>query len=163
MHEQTGGAPAVTARHRPFGVLVVALLQLFTVGIAAFGFFAQVTIPWQGTFLRALQDHDLARGAVASFAVLVVVAAIGMWWIRYWGWALMLALVGLALVLDLATWWVISGTERDLALYARMLLDVVCAFYLNTAAVQDAFRKAPPGDRLPVPVVATDGAGSIAP
>ncbi len=28
-----------------------------------------------------------------------------------------------------------------------MLLDVVCAFYLNSSAVQDAFRKTPPGDR----------------
>lgn len=163
MDEHAGGVPIVARRRRPFGVLVVALLQLVTASIAMLGFFANVTIPWQGAFVRALQDNDLARGAITCFAALVVVAAIGMWWLRYWGWALMLALVGLALVLDLVTWWIISGTERDLPLYARMFLDVICAFYLNSSAVQDAFRKPPPRHRVAAPVVATDSAGSIEP
>jgi hypothetical protein len=158
--DQPPAVAVVPARRRPFGVLVVALLQLFTVGIAMLGFFAHITIPWQGAFIRVLQDNGLARGAIVTFAVLVVVAAVGMWALRYWGWALMLTLVGLALVLDLTTWWLVSGPERDLPLYARMLLDVVCAFYLNSSAVQDAFRKTPHGDHMPAPVVATDSAGS---
>ncbi len=146
-------------RHRPFGVLVVALLQLGTIGIAVLGFFSFVTIPWQGTFIRALQDHEMARGTILTFGVLVVVAAIGLWYLRYWGWALMLSLVGFALVLDLMTWWVIAGTERDLALYARMLMDVICAFYLNSSAVQAAFARGPVTG-TPVAVVNTNAAGS---
>jgi hypothetical protein len=146
-------------RHRPFGVMVVALLQLGTVGIAVLGFFSLVTIPWQGTFIRALQDHEIARGTIMTFGVLIVVAAIGLWLLRYWGWALMLSLVGFALVLDLTTWWAIAGTDRDLALYARMLLDVVCAFYLNTSAVRAAFTH-DPVTATPAAVVNTNAAGS---
>jgi hypothetical protein len=147
----TGVPGTTTSRRRPFGVIVVALLQLATVGVAILGFLSVTTIPWQGTFARALADHGMARGSIVTFGVLVVVAAVGMWRLRYWGWALMLALVGLALLLDLTTWWAIGGTERDLALYARMLLDVVCAFYLNSSAVQSAFRADPePGTPAPI-------------
>jgi hypothetical protein len=159
------GVPGTTTRRRPFGVIVVALLQVATVAIALLGFLSVTSMPWQGTFARALADNGMARGTIVTFGALVVVAAVGMWRLRYWGWALMLALVGLALLLDLVTWWAIGGAERDLALYLRMLLDVVCAFYLNSSAVQSAFR-ADHEDRAPAPVVAHDAArpaGSIEP
>ena len=37
--------------------------------------------------------------------VLVLLAAVGMWRLRRWGWALMISLVGLSLVLDITMWF----------------------------------------------------------
>lgn len=127
------------ARRRPFGVLVVAFVQLGTVVLALVGMFTSWAMPWEGTLVVYLQDHSWARFAILTFGAAVVAAAFGMWQLRYWGWALMVSLVGVSLVFDLVNWWEAGGHPGN-PLYLRLLLDVVSAFYLNTSAVQDAFR-----------------------
>ena len=92
--------------------------------------------------------------------MLVVLAAAGMWRLRPWGIALMISLVGLSLVVDLTIWAVDTGQDRQLALYLRMLFDVVSAFYLNSSSVQAAFREPPPAAR---PAASTASAGRVEP
>ncbi len=146
------------ARRRPFGVLVVAFIQLATVVSALVGLLTSWTMPWEGTLAVYLQDHSWARLAIMSFGAAVVVAAIGMWQLRSWGWALMVSLVGVSLVFDLVNWWE-SGGQPGNPLYLRLLLDVVSAFYLNTSAVQDAFR--PHRDPVARPITGTGSAGRV--
>ncbi|MFN8517796.1 MAG: hypothetical protein U0667_00080 [Chloroflexota bacterium] len=152
------GTPA--ERRRPFGVLVVALIQLGTIGFALLGTLASWAMPWEGTLVVYLQEHAWARGAILLFGVAVLAAVVGMWQLRYWGWALMVSLVGVSLLLDLTTWWQASD-DAPIALYARLALDVVSAFYLNTSAVQDAFRT--PVETMPRPIAGTESAGRVDP
>lgn len=151
---------APVRRKRPFGVLVVALIQIGTIVFALLGTLASLAMPWEGTLVTYLQEHAWARGAILLFGVAVLVAVIGMWQLRYWGWALMVALVGVSLLLDLTAWWQ-AGSAATIALYVRLALDVVSAFYLNTRAVQDAFRGPP--EPSPHPFAGTESAGRVDP
>jgi hypothetical protein len=149
------GAPAPT-RRRPFGVLVVALIQLATVIFALVVALAGWTLPWEGVLMTYLQEYAGARIVFAGAGVAVLIAVIGMWRLEHWGWALMVSLVGLSLLLDLLTWWQ-TGAGTSLATFLRLGLDVVSAFYLNTKAVQDAFR--PPREPSKRPIAGTASAG----
>jgi hypothetical protein len=151
--------PAPT-RRRPFGVLVVALIQLAAVAFALVVTVVGWTLPWDGVAMTYLEEHLWARIAVAVAGVAVIVAVVGMWRLQHWGWALMVTLVGMSLVLDLVTWWVM-GPDTALATYLRLALDVVSAFYLNTRAVQDAFR--PPREPDRTPIAGTGSAGRVDP
>lgn len=153
--------PPPAARRRPFGVLVVALIQLGTIAFALLGTLASWVMPWEGTLVVYLQEHSWARAAILVFGLAVLVAVIGMWQLRYWGWALMVSLVGVSLLLDLTNWWQL-GSAAPLALFVRLGLDVVSAFYLNTSAVQDAYRARPAEDTA-APIAGTRSAGRVDP
>lgn len=148
-------------RRRPFGVLVVALIQLATVAFALVGALTSWVMPWEGIFVTYVQEHTWARLVILGLGVLVVVAVVGMWRLRYWGWALMVSLVGASLLFDLMTWWQ-AGAATSLPAYVRLALDVVSAFYLNTRAVQDAFRSPPDPEPL-APIAGTRSAGRVDP
>jgi hypothetical protein len=139
-------------------VLVVALIQLATVVLALIVTLSSWTLPWEGVLMSYLQEHTWARIVFAGAGVAMVVAVIGMWRLEHWGWALMVSLVGLSLLLDLLTWWH-TGPDTSLATFLRLAMDVVSAFYLNTRAVQDAFRPAPGSRRRPA--AGTSAAGRV--
>jgi len=149
------GARATPSRRRPFGVLVVALIQLGTVAFSLLGMLSAWAMPWEGILVVYLQEHAWARSAILTLGGVVLVAVVGLWQLRYWGWALMVSLVGVSLLLDLTNWWE-SGGDATPALYLRLGLDVVSAFYLNTRAVQEAFRGTP-GPTLVAAEPLTDG------
>jgi len=132
--------PEIPRRRRPFGVIVVALLQLGTIIVAFSSYLWDANLPWEGGLAELLAEHSWARVAILLFGVLVVLAAAGMWRLQRWGWALMILLVAMSLVLDLSMWYRAGEADRHLALYLRMVLDIVSAFYLNSSAVQVAFR-----------------------
>lgn len=140
--------------------MVVALVQLSTVVLALLGTLSSWAMPWESTLIVYLHEHAWARSAILAFGAAILVAVIGLWQLRYWGWALMVSLVGVSLVLDLTNWWEVGG-DASLALYLRLGLDVVSAFYLNTSAVQDAFRTAP--ESAPAPVASTRSAERVDP
>ena len=71
-------------RHRPFGVFVVALLQLGTVVVALVGYSSSTTLPWESTFTQLLADNGWARVAIVVLGILVTVATVGMWYLRRW-------------------------------------------------------------------------------
>jgi hypothetical protein len=153
-------AEPAPVRHRPFGVLVVALIQLATVVLALVATVFAWTLPWDGVLMAYLQEHAWARMLFGAAGIGVVIAVIGMWRLQRWGWSLMVALVGLSLLLDLLAWWR-TGSETSLAAYLRLGMDVVSAFYLNTKAVQDAFRPPRPSTRKPI--AGTESAGRVDP
>ncbi len=151
-------------RHRPFGVIVVALLQLGTILLALAIYVSGITMPWQGPLAELLRDGGGARLAIVAFAILVAVATIGMWFLRRWGWALMIALVAISLLMDIGTWMSQGDQDRSLALYARMALDVITVFYLNSSGVQEAFRQRSANGRQAVASTdATASAGRMDP
>ena len=141
-------------------MLVVALIQLATVVLALVATLSSWTLPWDGVLMTYLQAHTWVQIVFAGAGVAVIVAVIGMWRLEHWGWALMVSLVGLSLLLDLVSWWR-TGSETSLATYLRLGMDVVSAFYLNTKAVSDAFRPPPPSTRKTV--VGTASAGRVDP
>jgi hypothetical protein len=153
--------PTIKPRRRPLGVIVVALIQLGTIAVALVSYFSDITLPWEGAFAQALSQHSWARVAILLFGLLVVVAAVSMWYLRPWGLALMISLVGLSLVLDIVTWAGQGDQDRQLVFYLRMATDVVCAFYLNSSAVQTAFHGGQTGD--PAPMETTSAAGRVDP
>jgi hypothetical protein len=158
------------ARHRPFGVLVVALVQTVTIGLSVVGALTDIGLPWQGVLTAYLREHAWTRLVVLAVGIGLVVAVIGLWRLRPWGWALMVSLVGASLLLGLMAWWQL-GSEMSLAAYVRLFLDVVCAFYLNTTAVQEAFRRPPAGSGPSLttdvpdqpPIAGTRSAGRVDP
>ena len=121
----------------------MALLQLGTVVVALGSYMSGVDLPWEGTLSEVLAEHSWARVGIVLMASLVILAAIGMWRLRRWGWALMISMVGLSLAFDITVWFRNASDGRQLALYLRMGLDVVSAFYLNSAAVHRAFHREP--------------------
>ena len=153
--------PENAPRRRPFGVIVVALLQLGTVGVALVAYFSDIRLPWESVASALLAEHAWARLGVVVFGILVVVAAVGMWRLRRWGWALMITLVATSLVLDLSVWVSNATEDRQLALYLRMGFDVVSAFYLNSASVQRAFSGPKPAPRPHIG--STESAGRVDP
>ena len=141
-------------------MLVVAFLQLSTVVVALVASVTSFDLPWESVVATYLSEHAFARLVIGAAGIAVVVAAIGLWRLRHWGWALMVTLVGLSLILDLVTWWR-TGSQTGPATYIRMAFDVVSAFYLNTTAVQDAFRR--PKEPDTPPVAGTRAAGRVDP
>jgi hypothetical protein len=142
--------PVPTPHRRPFGVIVVALLQLGTVVVALGSYLSGIDLPWEGTMSAVLAEHSWARVVIVVMAFLVILAAVGMWRLERWGWALMISMVGLSLAFDITVWFRDPSEGRPLALYLRMGLDVVSAFYLNSASVHRAFHREPDGG-VPAP------------
>lgn len=141
--------------------MVVALLQLGTVVVALVSYLSGIALPWEGAAEALLAEEGWARAGIVLFGILVVIAAIGMWRLRRWGWALMISLVGVSLALDLAMWFGNAAEDRHLALYVRMCFDIVSAFYLNSSSVQTAFSERPTSDK---PVgTSTESAGRVEP
>lgn len=146
---------------------MVALVQMVTVGISVVGALTDMGLPWQGVLTAYLREHAWTRLLVLAMGIALVVAVVGLWRLRPWGWALMVSLVGVSLLLGLMAWWRL-GSETSLPTYVRLFLDVVCAFYLNTTAVQDAFRRPPAAaGSTPTsdaaPVAGTRSAGRVDP
>ena len=123
----------------------MALLQLGTVVVALGSYMSGVDLPWEGTLSEVLAEHSWARVGIVLMASLVILAAIGMWRLRRWGWALMISMVGLSLAFDITVWFRDANGGGHLAFYLRMCLDVVSAFYLNSASVHRAFHRVPDG------------------
>ena len=153
--------PETAPGRRPFGVIVVALLQLGTVAVALVAYLSDIRLPWESVASALLAEHAWARLGVVIFGILVVVAAVGMWRLHRWGWALMITLVATSLVLDLTMWLSDATEDRQLALYLRMGFDVVSAFYLNSSSVQRAFSERKPTPRPPN--ASTESAGRVDP
>jgi hypothetical protein len=159
--DATTSAATNPHRRRPFGVTVVALVQLAAVLIGVGAWLTADRLPWHGPLTDLVRDVSWVRVAAVGYMVLAVLAAIGLWRVRTWGWILALVVVSLSLALDIVSWWRGVAEERDLPFYGRMCLDVVSAFYLNSSGVRRAFI-GPPKEPSPA-VVGTASAGRIDP
>ncbi|HEX5013420.1 MAG TPA: hypothetical protein VFV72_04600 [Candidatus Limnocylindrales bacterium] len=136
-------------RRRPFGVLVVAAIQIiraalligqllgYRIGVDWLRMSAQVPEPAPGTVAFAL-----SRGLAIALILSSLVVALGLLSGRRWGWIGAIILSGLALALALGAW--LDGAPT----YISMAINVVAVFYLNQREVRAAFEETP-GDVPP--------------
>jgi hypothetical protein len=124
-------------------LLVNAALYVITalllVNTAAGEFFdvARVSTVLQGAQGVLASQVGSAETAAAIFAtaaaVVLVVLAIGLWWLQRWAWVGTMLVVGFGLAYDLLLYW------RGTPVYWSMALSMLTVLYLNQGAVQRAF------------------------
>jgi len=125
-----------TRPRRPFGVAVLAGLAIFNVvwsfaGIAGFG-------PAQaGNVVGIVGANPYLLPVIVAFAAAALLAAAGLWFLRPWGWVLMMLVVGTSLGFQLVMYW--AGDFNPV----RLLIWTVAAFYLNQREVRAIFQRRP--------------------
>jgi hypothetical protein len=120
-------------RHRPFGVMVIAVMQVIaapTAGISAV--LADVAPNISGLFERYSDAIGTAVG------ILGLIIAIGLWRLKRWAWVATMLWFGASMAGALLAYW--SGEP----LYPLMIVSVITVFYLNQRDVQVAFGAAAP-------------------
>jgi hypothetical protein len=127
-------------RQRPFGVLLVVVLELVQAALLVAVLLGQ-SVPLVSGGLYDLDVTETGRAVLLVVGAAIVLAAVGMFLGLRWGWALSMLLVGVGLVVLLLAY--ANGQFHAI----RLALWVAVAFYLNQRAVRDYFE-----DR-PVPVV----------
>ena len=127
-------------RRRPFGVLVVAAIQIiraallvgqllgYRIGVDWLRMSAQVPEPAPGTVAFVL-----SRGLAIAYIGAGLLIAVGLLSGRRWGWIGAIILSGLALAFAIGAWW--DGAPT----YISMLINVIAVFYLNQREVRAAF------------------------
>lgn len=119
---------------RPIGIWIIVILESMNVTFAILDLVLGSTISG-GDLDRLTHGDVVARLVVFAWAGLVAVASISLFMLRRRGWALMMLLVGLALIAHLLTWW----NDPAKTPWINMAVNVVTAFYLNSAAVRQLF------------------------
>jgi hypothetical protein len=136
-----------TPRRRPFGVIVLAILQFSRAVLVArqlLGLNANDQFDW---LRSAAQIPDTTPGTVAftisqglAVAILVASVAIGLGLLanRRWAWVGAIVISGLSLAFALGAW--LDGRP----LYLAMAINVVAVFYLNQREVRSVYEDGAP-------------------
>ena len=127
-------SPSRKRRKRPFGITALIVLQLIlTLGsLMELYFTGPLSLE---ALLPSGQDVSELLLTIRNVShLLALITLVGFWFLKRWAWVLMMLHVGIALTVLLLLYS--SGT----ALYIRMVILVVCAFYLNQRDVQFAFQ-----------------------
>lgn len=119
---------AATSSDRPFGVTIIALIQVVNAAsaIRRIG----LTEPQIRDFFQDIRYLDLPAPILAIFGI---VLAQGLWRMRHWAWVGTMIWAGLNLAFGI--WNYLSGEAHFLG----MALSVAAVFYLNQREVQLAF------------------------
>jgi len=125
---------AMETVRRPIGIWVIVILESLNVAFAILDIVLGSRMSG-GDLERLTQADPVARLLVFGWAGCVAVAAISLFMLRRRGWALMMLLVGIALLFHLATWW----NDPAKTPWISMGVNVVTAFYLNSAGVRQLF------------------------
>jgi hypothetical protein len=121
-------------RKRPFGVLVLILLQILSIlGVALDVAVVQIGQP--SIFFGTVENPSLllAFQILYIFYLLVVVA--GLWQLQRWAWFIIMVQLGVTMALEL--WLYFLGNP----FYLGMVVNVIMVFYLNQRDVQQAFER----------------------
>jgi hypothetical protein len=121
-------------RRRPLGIWIIVILEIVNAVINLTEAVTGWTISPSGLMVDDSQSVEL-RAVVIAFSVLVILASVWLWLLRRRGWAAMMLLVGLALAAQLTLWWLRPADTQ----WLRMGLNVIAAFYLNSAGVRGLF------------------------
>ena len=121
---------------RPPGIWVIVVLELFNAGITLVDLLGGYDL-LRGGVGQLTSESEAFRWVVILWSVLVLVAAVWLWLLSRRGWALMMVLVGVALAVHLEIWW----TQPERTQWLRLAMNVVVAFYLNSAQVRGLFLK----------------------
>jgi hypothetical protein len=121
-------------RTRPAGIWVIVVIELANAAITLLDVLTDIHLVAGGAGKLA-RDSDVLRLVVLGWSGLIILAAVALWLLIRRGWVLMMLLVGVALAFNLALWWADPGRTE----WLRLALNVVAAFYLNSAQVRDLF------------------------
>lgn len=126
--ETYGTTKLAPRRRRPFGVTVIATIQVVSaIGWALITYLDQ---PDYGNILGAVGYYETA-GPLLGFAGLII--SYGMFTLRRTAWVLTMLWAGLNLAAALYSWY--YGEPG----YPQMVLSVITVYYLNQREVQAAF------------------------
>lgn len=119
-------------RKRPFGLIAIIVLQLLQ-AIAWGVFLYMITLP---EFALIGEVVDISARSytiqIASMSLLIV-ALPGLWFLKRWGWILLMIQMGISL--SMGIWQFFEGSPN----YISMGLNVAVVFYLNQWEVQQLF------------------------
>ena len=124
-----------TSRKRPFGVVVIIILQILgflslagdILGLPLSQLPAVFPIKWYAG------DSNFALIIGGAILTWQLALAIGLWFLKRWAWFLIMIQLGISMAVCL---WVYS---QGLQLYVYMIINVIMVFYLNQSDVQHAF------------------------
>ena len=126
------------ARVRPVGVVILACLH---VAMALFGLLAAAGVEQFATSnARAILLEKLGDLGWLFTALMLagIVIAVGLWFMRQWGWYGAMAWTGVGLAWQILLY--LNGHQN----YLYMLVYVIEAFYLNQREVKRIFQTEPP-------------------
>lgn len=127
----------LTKRNRPFGIIVITIVQTISV-------IGQVIVL---IILQTGDPYAILEGIVSSQQLLVfeilgiifqAVITIGFWSLKRWAWFLFMIQLGINMAFDLGLYF--YGEPY----YLGMLRDVIMVFYLNQREVQQVFEHKSP-------------------
>ena len=128
--QQTHALPQ--RRHRPFGVTVIAVIQVVSaIGWGLITFYDQ---PDFGDLFGSLGYYEIAGPALGVIGLLI---AFGLFTLRRQAWVLTMLWAGLNLTAALYGWYYNQPN------YIAMALSVITVYYLNQREVQAAFHVPP--------------------
>jgi hypothetical protein len=121
-------------RKRPFGVLVLILLQMVSIlGIALDITVVQIGQP--SIYFGTVQNPTLLLVFQILYILYLLVVAVGLWQLRRWAWFIIMVQLGLTMALGLWLYFL------DTPFYLGMVVSVIMVFYLNQREVQQAFER----------------------
>jgi hypothetical protein len=121
-------------RRRPAGIWIIVVVELVNAVLTLVDRLTGLDVVNSGAQRLGI-DSEALRWVAVAWAVLVVVAALSLWLLHRRGWVLMMVLVGGALAANLVVWWL----DAEATNWVRLTLNIVVAFYLNSAQVRDLF------------------------
>jgi uncharacterized membrane protein (DUF2068 family) len=126
---------------RPFGLVALIGLLLLKAVLLGLGL-VRDDLPDAGPLRRiialpgalsdALRDTPIVGAVVLVLVALLVVAALGLWGRRRWGWVIAMVVTGLFLATDI---WAFSDGRAN---HLWMLLNVITVLYLNQREVRES-------------------------
>ena len=123
-------------RKRPFGVIVLVVLELLLVVSQVLGvawFLSQM-----GGLLQLGQTTSSFLFGTALIGILItLIVTAGLWFLKRWAWFLVMLQLGVQMLIFLRLYY--AGQPQ----YVQMVLSVFTVFYLNEREVQRAFEQAP--------------------
>ncbi|MFN2196797.1 MAG: hypothetical protein ACK2UW_11810 [Anaerolineales bacterium] len=118
-------------RRRPFGLYVIIALQLIAAIFLTLVLLSEKTIaPYLEVLVQNPVYYSWFGWVLIGFLVLAVV---GLLFLKRWGWILTMILTGLGLLYSILSYFL--GNPH----YLSMVIDLVIVFYLNQHDVQSAF------------------------
>ena len=123
-------------RKRPFGLIAIIVLQLLQ-AIAWGVFLYMLTLPEFALIGEVIDISARSYTVQIASMSLLIVALPGLWFLKRWGWILLMIQMGISL--SMGIWQFIEGSPN----YVSMGLNVAVVFYLNQGEVQQLFIPGP--------------------
>jgi hypothetical protein len=121
-------------KNRPFGLYIIIGLEL---ALAVFLALALLNVQGISSYLRILVQNPMFYSWYGWVMIgCLAVAALGLFFLKRWGWILTMILTGIGL--SYTIWSYFQGSPS----YLAMIMDLVIVFYLNQREVQLPFMQA---------------------